>query len=134
MKQALIYSLKVWITVVVLGSSLAVLFSGIEEFLIVTLFFMYFSLEVVLPLWLVFTGLSWYFTTRLTSLHLCKWFLSLVTVLMITSSCVFLIKNQHKVYIMIGSTVGYSIAGLIAIWFYKLEPVNNANQSPINIV
>jgi hypothetical protein len=134
MKQALIYSLKVWLTTVVLGLRI----SGLIRICMDTDHLIYkwsdmFSsamydipvgLIACLPSWALFILSVWALKKSKSSLILVKLFLSLIGVML--SILPFAIVFNHQLFNinylpdMLPDLFGYTLITVAGVWFYKL--------------
>jgi len=139
MKQALIYSLKVWLTSVIVAPLLNVLImktlgfhvgeilsikDGLSAWITTSIVAMSYSIPSWLLLWLSTYKVSKYETALVTK----KFILSLVGVALTCVPVWILFFNVVAMtgYIVIWST-GYGLPIVAGIWYYKLKPEGKHN-------
>jgi formate hydrogenlyase subunit 3/multisubunit Na+/H+ antiporter MnhD subunit len=136
MKQAFIYSTKVWATTLVILCIILIFFSiyhsntngisryeGTDESSPLFIGFIGFMLFcILLPSWLIFTC-SVYVITKNIKDSRQKVLLNLVAVLLITITVYLVANDLLSVFWEIASSGGLLVS--INVWLYKLQPVND---------
>ncbi|MEO6849387.1 MAG: hypothetical protein ABI166_02115 [Mucilaginibacter sp.] len=148
MKKATIYSLKVWLTTVVLGMRIAGLIKILLDTDHVTYSFqdIFYSaiydipvgLIACLPSWLIFTFITFYLNNKKNIKIVYKkcWLtISAMFLGVLPFAIVFWPQLTHINYSpdMLPVLIAYTGVTIAGIWFYKLDPVNNVGrdlQSP----
>ena len=146
MKQALIYSLKVWLTSVLLGPLIPGLISAVHvndtlgfgravSGFVIWLLFAFISglvLSLMSFLLLLFTTATLLKTNLATLVQ--KLLFSVI--IPVYASLPFLLVQDYQQYSPANKVliISYMVVVVIGIWLYKLEPVNNADQAPITSV
>ena len=137
MKQALVYSLKVWLTTVVLGIRIAVLIKiGLDtDHLIYSFEDMFNSAIYDIPVgiiacspsWILFSVAVWLINKTKSGMLLRKMWLSLIAIVLgiLPFAIVFWVQLTHPNYWPdmapeVAAYVGITIAG---VWFYKLKSI-----------
>jgi len=139
MKPAFIYSLKVWITTIILGMRITGLIRisldtdhliyGVEDIFNSAIYDIPIGFVACLPSWLIFSVTVRYVNAMKTSLIYKKTWLTLISIFLGILPFAFLFWPQltHTNYWpdMLPEIIGYAVVTTAGIWFYKLEPVTD---------
>jgi len=136
MKQAFIYSTKVWLTTVILGMRI----TGLIKILLDTDHLIYKVQDIFtsaiydipvgfvacLPSWFLFTIITRYFNVKSISLIYKKlWFsLSAIFLSILPFAILFWYQLTHLNYLpdMLPELIGYTVVTIAGIWLYRLNP------------
>lgn len=130
MKQTLIYTLKVWLTIIVITPALRLLMawafnlptaqvslSYFEYYQLAGLYGLIFSLPGAIMLWIFITIIN----RKPMSAIAKKWYISALAFieLMLTFYYIFWLPGSWKINVIM--TIPYIVVAALCIWFYKLK-------------